>query len=935
MGASQTNAAFRLSGIARWPVMLALAVVLCASMLGGWRPLDLRLQDLAAALDRHVEPSDLVIVEIDAHSLRRLNTWPWPRRYHAQLLDRLREAGVADVFYDVDFSATSDPMDDALLARALAAYAGARVMLPAFVQPDRSLERDRLVTAVPLPEFRAHSAQVSVNLRPDGDGLVRRIPGDWRADGDMPDLVGVRMSGRTDYRGREIRIDFGIDPASFARYSFVDVLDGKIDTDALKGRHVIVGATALELGDILAVPVYRSLPGAVVQAMVYQTLHGGGLRNVPAAASLFAAVLLALLMDRVLRRDSRRGGLVFTIAGLLVLFGASLYLYREWRLVAAVAPLLGLLILGYAFTLIARLEQQHLRLLLQAFDLRRKDAMMSAVVDNSLDAILTLTGEGRIASVNPAARRLFGASATGLIGRPMREWIELPPPGVMDAEVPGMTVLEDILEGTFEGRAHRAGGGHVPVELAMSRMEMEGEVLRTVFVRDITERVEQRRRLEHQATHDALTGLGNRYDLELRLARMLDGDVREAAVTLLLIDLDKFKEVNDALGHGVGDQLLRQIARRFADCMDGNGDAVLARLGGDEFAIALRGDEARGFALAGRLLRALEAPFPLRDIALEIGASIGIARYPDHAGTAEALLQHADTAMYAAKRARAGAILYRPEFAARNALRLLISTGLRPAIEQDRLAVYYQPKIDIASGAVVGAEALLRWEHPEQGFINPEEIVEVAENTGLIWPLTEWVLKSAVAHARDWHRRGYRIRVAVNLSARLLQDVMLVEKVTRCLAIDAQWVTLEITESAIMGDPETALRNARALRAAGIPLSIDDFGTGYSSLAYLKLLPAEELKIDKSFVMDMLKDSGDAQIVRSTVELAHNLGLRVVAEGVESRPILFALRALGCDIAQGYYISRPLPVAQMSAWLAEHHGRDLTDAGGAAGSRSA
>lgn len=696
------------------------------------------------------------------------------------------------------------------------------------------------------------------------------------------------------------------------------MLDGRLDAGALNGRHVVVGATALELGDTLPVPVYRALPGAVVQAMAYQTLRNGGLRVAPGAAILFAAVLLALLMDRVFRRAARRGGLAFTVAGLLALIGASLYLYREWRLVAATAPLLVLMILAYAFTLVARLEQQHLRLLLQALDLRRKDAMISSVVDNSIDAILTLTDDGRIVSVNPAARRLFGAPGIGLIGRPVREWLESLPPETEWAPA-----------GVFEGRARRADDSRLPVELAMSRMVMEGEALYTVFIRDITERVEQRNVLEYQATHDTLTGLANRYCLGHRLARMLDGGEGGAGATLLLIDLDKFKEINDAPGHGIGDQVLRQVAQRFADCVDGDGDRVLARIGGDEFAVALRGGEEEGLALAECLLRALEAPFPVRDIALGIGASIGIARHPDHAGTAEVLLQHADTAMYAAKRARAGVTLYRPEFAQRSTLRLLISTGLRPAIGRDELAVFYQPKIDIASGVVVGAEALLRWEPPEAGFINPEEIVEVAENTGLIWPLTEWVLKSAVTQARDWHRCGHRIRVAVNLSARLLQDMMLVEKVTRCLAIDAQWITLEITESAIMGDPETALKNARALRAAGIPLSIDDFGTGYSSPAYLKLLPAGELKMDKSFVMDMLKDASDAQIVRSTIELAHNLGLQVVAEGVESRPVLLALREIGCDIAQGYYISRPLPARQMSAWLDGYHGRDLTGTGAA------
>jgi diguanylate cyclase (GGDEF)-like protein/PAS domain S-box-containing protein len=919
----------RIARILRGPAMLALVMILGISNLGWLQPLELRLQDLIAAFSRHHESSDLVLVEIDASSLQRLHNWPWPRRYHAQLLDRLREAGADSVFYDVDFSSLSDPQDDALLAQALSRYEPRRIMLPAFIQPGHSLSEGELVAAVPLPELRAHSTLVSVNLQPDSDGLVRRIPGSWRRDGIVAIPAGVLMSGRNDYFDRPVRIDFSIDPAVFARYSFADVLDGKVGSAQLRGKQIIVGATAIELGDILPTPVYRSLPGAVVQALAYQTLKHGGLRFSPAPVNVAAIVLLALLMNMVLRRTGWRGGLAFTVAGLLIVLGIAPYIYRQWQLVFSIAPLLGLLIFGYAFSLVARLEQQHLRLLIQAFDLRRKDTLMSAVIDHSIDAILTVSDSGRITSANPAARRLFGSDSEVLLNQPVVAWLDhLPKPDVSRNTSSGhdtglLKPLADSGSGTFESSARRADGTRFPVELALSRMELEDEVLYTVFIRDISERVEQRNILEYQAMHDALTGLKNRFYLTQRLAQALgESDTARCSVNLLLIDLDKFKEINDSLGHGVGDQMLKQVAQRFVACM--NDDSILVRIGGDEFAVIVFSPEHAAVDLAAQLLATLQSPFPVGDIALEIGASIGIARYPDDADNADTLLQNADSAMYAAKRARSGLMVYQAAFARESALRLIISTGLRPAIAEDRLSVFYQPKLAITTGLVVGAEALLRWDHPTEGFINPEAIVEVAENTGLIWPLTEWVLKSAVTHARAWHQRGYRIRVAVNLSARLLQDMTLVEKITRCLAIDAQWVTLEITESAIMGDPETALKNARALQAAGIPLSIDDFGTGYSSLSYLKMLPAGELKIDKSFVMDMLSNPNDTLIVRSTIELAHTLGLKVVAEGVESRAILLALRELGCDIAQGYYISRPIPYAQMTAWLADHHGRDLT-----------
>jgi EAL domain-containing protein (putative c-di-GMP-specific phosphodiesterase class I) len=264
---------------------------------------------------------------------------------------------------------------------------------------------------------------------------------------------------------------------------------------------------------------------------------------------------------------------------------------------------------------------------------------------------------------------------------------------------------------------------------------------------------------------------------------------------------------------------------------------------------------------------------------------------------------------------------------------MTISTGLRQAMTDSKLEMYYQPKLDLAASRVMSVEALLRWNHPQLGFISPEEIVDVAENTGLIWPLTEWTLQNAINDARAWFGMGFQVRVAVNLSARLLQDMTLIERITACLktcAADPQWLSLEITESAIMHDPDRALKNAKTLSARGIHLSIDDFGTGYSSLSYLRKLPVNELKIDKSFVMDMLNEGNDLLIVKSTIELAHTLGLKVVAEGVESEVVLKTLQDLGCDVVQGYLISRPIPGENMSQWLSGHYREALiTRASGA------
>ena len=418
-----------------------------------------------------------------------------------------------------------------------------------------------------------------------------------------------------------------------------------------------------------------------------------------------------------------------------------------------------------------------------------------------------------------------------------------------------------------------------------------------------------------------MTGLANRYFLHQCLEQEI-GEGNSGSVALLLIDLDKFKEVNDTLGHVTGDELLRLVAERLASLIEPQN--ILARIGGDEFAILITECTSREVAVyaAQRIVKGMLPSFELHGTGVEIGASIGIAMTPEDAEDPVTLIKNADTALYVAKQNHSGVCVYRQDFSQQSSLRMTILTSLRQAIIESQLVMYYQPKIDIASDRVSGLEALLRWRHPVVGMIPPDEIFEVAENTRMIWPLTQWTLTSAIRDVRLWREQGYDLCVAVNLSARLLQDPNLVEKITESLragGVPPEWITLEITESAILGDPVRAMENAVALQKASIRLSIDDFGTGYSSLSYIRNLPADELKIDKSFVMDLLDHENDTMIVKSTIELAHNLGIKVVAEGVENGPILNRLAEMGCDIAQGYHFSKPVNFEDMTDWLKDHY----------------
>jgi len=420
--------------------------------------------------------------------------------------------------------------------------------------------------------------------------------------------------------------------------------------------------------------------------------------------------------------------------------------------------------------------------------------------------------------------------------------------------------------------------------------------------------------LHHQAHHDLLTGLPNRSSLMLRLEEML---ARTSAnpFALLLLDLDRFKEVNDTFGHQAGDVLLRQIGPRLRGVL--RASDVLARLGGDEFALLLpETGAAAAVGVAEKLLHALDEPFGVDGYEFQIGGSIGIASFPVDGLSPTDLMRRADVAMYAAKRANLGTAVYATELDVNTPAQITLYGELRRAIEQDELRLHFQPKVDVCTGALSGVEALVRWQHPDRGLILPDQFIPMAERTGLIRPLGNWVLEAALRQSRAWERDGLAIQIAVNLGAYNLDDSNLAQAISGLLeryTVTADRLRVEITETMLMRDPDNARRVLEELRAAGVRVSIDDFGTGYSSLAYLKRLPADELKIDRSFVQHMAEDAGDTAIVRSVIALGHELGLVVTAEGVEDAVSLERLRAFGCDRAQGYYFARPMDADSLRA----------------------
>lgn len=430
--------------------------------------------------------------------------------------------------------------------------------------------------------------------------------------------------------------------------------------------------------------------------------------------------------------------------------------------------------------------------------------------------------------------------------------------------------------------------------------------------------------LEHQALHDPLTDMPNRKLFNKKLQYLISSSAHSNQTFILILsDLDRFKEINDTLGHHIGDVVLQKVAERLHDTLRSND--LVARLGGDEFGILLTNTNLeQADQILKKILAVFETPITIENHDLNIALSMGVVEYPQHGDDVNILLQRADVAMYIAKNKRAGYCVYESSEDSHAVSRLALATELRLAINNSSLRLFYQPKIDLATGSIYGAEALLRWEHPERGFISPEDFIPLAEHTGLIQPITCFVIDQATRQCAAWNVLGHKLLISINVSMSCIHDARLPAKLNEVILsnkLSAEQVTLELTESIFIKDPVRSKKILNNISAMGVGISIDDFGTGYSSLAYLKQLPVDELKIDRSFVMEMLEDDNDAAIVRATIDLAHNLGIKVVAEGVESLAAAQHLKKLNCNYAQGYHLGRPMEAEDFIKYLESTKGR--------------
>ena len=746
-------------------VLFMVAATIFLLLLGAFEPIENRLTNLRAQLLDRPPSRQVVIVEIDAKSVSEISTWPWSRHYHAEALDRLRSAGAVMVAFDVDFSSPSEKTGDRAFADALRRMQP--TILPIFQQrASDDASESWVISREPAQIF--DSAWVGgVNIFPDADGVVREYPAATMIGGEIRPSIAALLAENDDWGDRRFSPDWGIDARQIPRFSFVDVVKGRVPREAIEGKRILIGATAIELGDLHTVPRYGIMPGVVIQALATESLlQQRALSRSGALPTLFGTILIALLLAGIEFRRFDRTFPAAAAATLALLVTAPVAIQAHWPL-----------------------------------------------------------------SVDSAAM-LF--CAAGCIA---------------------------------------------------------GRVL-----------LEIRRRAALSALVDPETGLGNRRALEARLAA--SGD---SGPILIAAAIERFASIRDVVGTEALAGLVREASARARNLADG----PVYRIAPDILAW-IRPPDGAAVAPVGAAAELFNMPIQTPAGDVDVQLTLGVDDEPSP-GCGVSKVERALAAISAARAAGLACQSYRgPNPAIRRQLSIL--GELRKGMAAGEVTVAYQPKLDLRTGAISGAEALVRWQHPVDGVIPPDEFIPLAESTGAIRELTDFVLRTAAGDSTRLRAMRRPIQLAVNISAPDLANPDFAAAVASILAgsgADPGSLMLEVTESAIIRSTGAAVQVLTELRKSGIKLAIDDYGTGQSTLSYLKQMPVHELKIDKSFVTSICDSENDRIMVRSTIDLAHQLGLKVVAEGVEDAAILQLLRSLGCDLAQGYFVGRAMPFEQL------------------------
>ncbi|WP_334164878.1 putative bifunctional diguanylate cyclase/phosphodiesterase [Phenylobacterium sp.] len=767
------------------------AVVLGAHFGGLLRPLDDGLADLRFRLLERPVSGTLATVEIDSASLQAAGRWPWDRERYAVAIEKLQKAGAKVVAFDVDFSAPSDPQSDRRLQAAVEAHPGA-VILPVFVQRSARGPDGVVVENAPLPALAAQSVLASVNVPVDPDGRVRRYPFALETRGGPRPSIGALLAEAPPGRAGTFLLDYGIRVEDVPHLSFEAVYQGRFDPAAVRGRSVLIGATALELGDEFATPRVGTMPGVDVHALAYESVLAGRTltRLNPYATLLIAGLVVVLLRPR--RRPM------------------------------------------------------------------------------SLKALL--------------ARHV--AVGTGALVLPL--WLQGLAPVTLDV---GPILLAQAL-----------------VLVWSVRRELDRRAEAIVREREAG--------LLHLAMHEPETGLPNRRALSAEI----DGRLaeQEDALAVVAVGIDRYPVMRGAVGYHMATLVVRALAERLAEA---SGQAQVAHLSTSVLGLALSAPSRAELMEQVQRLERLSPAFQIGEHAVDAFVRLGVAYRGPHGETAEQLLENASLALDRARRIDRRTVAYDAAAFVDPRTNLALMSDMRKGLKAGEISLCYQPKVCPTTGRVAGVEALVRWEHPTRGPIAPGVFIGAAEETGAIRGLTEWALERVLADRAKLREAGRTVSLALNVSPRLLTDGGFLERALKSVRKDAREITFEITETAVVRSPEAAMAAIAAYRAAGVKIAIDDYGAGLSSLAYLKMIHAHELKLDRSLVSGAAASERERLILKSTIDLAHGLGMQVVAEGVESEAVREALAELGCDAIQGYLIARAMPLDELIDFLAAEPAR--------------
>jgi len=872
-------------------------LVIALSSLGFWDRMSSVLWDNFLALQQREIASDIVVIEIDAKSIDALETWPWSRNIYANASDKIAKANSNSVFIDIDFSSRSNDTEaDANLARSLGELSKTTTLrLPIFLQQESSRNKNLVIRQALLEadEF------VSVNLRPGKDGLVRSLESGISWQGEYFDSA---WNAIAEQKNNSTWIDYSIDIDSFDYISFFELLSDNFEISRLEGKDIFIGATAIELGDNIAVPIYQSIPGIILHGLATETLRQGGLYKLATPVSIVLLLLLGMFAAFQFKRQKWLAGLLSGAATLLLFIPIHYFFYFQFNLMLPAFPIIAMLSAVYFASIILKLDSTLFQKFWLQVTVSHQQLFINSIYAISNECILTIDPNGTILSANKKSQDIFSREKDELASHNIRDFIP----------IADFKMWLDHSE-PFDTNIITSNAESVAVEICISPIESASDFTYTIAIRDMSERYEREASLAFALDYDDLTKVFNRD----KFFNLSDQIIASNEVCYLLkIDVAYFNEINSIYGHEIGDLILQTISGRLLEPLSGQN--TIGRVGKNEFAILLSNihkEEASG--LTKRLVAILNRPLIINERSIEIFCHIGITSNRNKKTSIEQLVSQANKALILARTRGLESEWLEQEQEVTEPHKLEVIGKIRQSLRKSDFNIAFQPKIRLSDSTFIGCELLLRPPKYWDTSISVANLIENAEKTNLISPLTLFTVDKVLALEKDWMKSKLPRNISINMSIGLMSnDQFFDDLLTRIDdSIGYFKFTFEITETSLSTDWGHSLRNIKRLTQREISISIDDFGTGYSSLKYLRDLKASELKIDMSFITNIQDDKNNQAIVKSTIKMAHELGLTVVAEGIESRSEQEFLLSCGCDLGQGYYFAKPMAFTDLPTWV--------------------